>query len=195
MKISDATGTGLEAKVDINNRVHTNSLTIREQSQAAENGDAFNLNTGDVTLTTANESGVMYLKNNEDRDLVLSTIVYLFGTSTGGTGDTVINVCQGASAGTLVSNATPIVSNSNKNFGNSKTLDIDIFKGTEGSTITDGSVAFSSRLPAGKFPYLINTGDIVIPKGSSIAIAVTPQASNTSMIIQVAFAVHLRPTI
>jgi hypothetical protein len=33
--------------------------------------------------------------------------------------------------------------------------------------------------------YVIATGAIVLPKGSSIGVSVTPQASNTSMDIQI----------
>lgn len=192
-QIIDATGSRLGAKVDDNHRLHTNSLTIEEQSASAETGDAYNINTGDITLTTANESSVIYFKNNEDRDLVVPVVVYLFGTSTGGTGDTVVDIISGPTVGTTVSNANNVDVNENKNFGSKRSLDVDAFKGNEGETLTDGVVAFSTRLPAGKFPYVIKTGDIVLPKGASMGVKVTPQASNTSMTIQIALAVHLRP--
>jgi len=193
MQIIDATGTRLGAKVDENSRLHTNSLTIEEQSASAESGDAYNINTGDITLTTATESSIIYLKNNEDRDLVVPAIIYLFGTSTGGTGDTVIDVIASPTGGTTISNANDVAVNENKNFGSKRSLGADAFKGAEGETMTGGSVAFSTRLPAGKFPYAIQTGDIVLPKGAAMGIKVTPQASNTSMTIQIALAVHLRP--
>lgn len=193
MQILDGTGRRIGAKVDDSNRLHTNALTIEEQSASAESGDSYNINTGDITLTSANESSVIYLKNNEDRDLVVPVIVYLLGTSTGGTGDTVIDVISGPTVGTTVSAANDVDVNQNKNFGSKKSLGVDAFKGAEAETLTDGVVAFSSRLPAGKFPYGIQTGDIVLPKGASMGVKVTPQASNTSMIIQIALAVHLRP--
>jgi len=194
MQIIDSTGTKTGAKVDVGNRLFTNALTVEEQSEAAGNGESFNINTGDITLTSATESSVLYLKNNETRDLIISNIIYLFGASTGGSGDIVVTVVKNPTAGTVISDETAVDINSNKNFGSSITLAADVYKGAEAKTLTGGTDAFSSRIQDGKFPYVIGTGDVVLPKGSSIGFQVTPQTGNTSMILQIALAVHLRPT-
>ena len=62
--IQDGTGAGFEAKVDPENRLSTTAVTTLSKNQANEEGRAFNINTLDVTLTTASKSAVFYIKNN-----------------------------------------------------------------------------------------------------------------------------------
>ena len=64
--LRDGTGGSYLAKVSPENRQHTVSITQSTQEQAGLDGRAYNLNTGDITLTDAADTPVMYLKNNED---------------------------------------------------------------------------------------------------------------------------------
>ena len=190
--IKDGTGTGLTAKVSSEHRLFTDSVNRTKSENASTHGDAYNINTGDITLTTANESAVLYVVNNEDEDLIVSTVIFLIGNSTGGTGDLVASIFSGPTAGTIVSDASDVEMKANKNFGSNKTLTADAFKGDEGKTLTDGTVAFRSRLNGASKQYSIGTGDIILPKGASIGIKITPQASNTNTTLQVALATYLR---
>ena len=79
----------------------------------------------------------------------------------------------------------------NMNFGSNKTLTADTFIGTEGATFTDGDLSISSRL-SGSGRAVISLGAVHIPKGSSIGVNITPQGSNTSVIIQVAIACYVK---
>ena len=190
--INDGTGTGRTAKVCADNRLSVESVNTEAGAEASQIGDAYNINTGTIALTTANESAVMYVKNNEDQDLVVTTIVFLLGNSTAGTGDLELAVFSNPTVGTVVSDASNVDMKHNKNFGSNKTLTADAFKGAEGKTLTDGTVAFRSLLAGGARVYLIATGDIILPKGSSIGIKITPQTSNSAMDVQVALATFLK---
>ena len=101
-----------------------------------------------------------------------------FGPSTGGAGIILVEVIRNPSVGTLISGGTDIASR-NRNFGSSSTLAADVKGGAETDTITDGERFFDIfEFPSKQFPIPV---DISIPKGSSIAIRITPQPGNTSM--------------
>ena len=62
--ILDGTGKGYEAKVDSDYRLTVSSVSRDLSSESARIGENYNINTGAITLTTANESAVAYIKNN-----------------------------------------------------------------------------------------------------------------------------------
>lgn len=192
IEIVDGTGTGKQAKVDADNRLHTQSVTTSSQASASTRGDHYNINTGDVTLTTDSQSGLLYIKNNEDNNIIITSVVYLIGNSTGGSGDVKLDILKNPSGGTVISDATQADIIQNKNFGSPKTLTADIYKGGEGKTLTGGSLAYSSRLSSAGTSYIIETGDIILTKGSKIAVRITPPSGNTSMIVQIAVAAYLK---
>jgi hypothetical protein len=176
---------GDKALVTPEGRLRTYSVSETIVENAAEDGNSYNVNTGTINLTSANESGVLYLKNNGINDLHIASIGFLLGNSTGGTGDLEVKVYKNSTAGTLISGATDVDILENKNGGSSNTLTVDCYKGAEGSTITDGASWYTSLLAGSARPYVISTGTIVIPKGGSVSVSITPQASNTSMNVQV----------
>ena len=163
------------------------SQTVEEH--AAEEGRSFNVNTGTITLTTANKSALLYMKNTGSVDLIIPTVGYLIGNSTGGTGDLIPEIILNPTTGTIVSDETAVEMNVNKNAGSSKVLSVDAYKGTEGKTLTNGTMAYGSLLAGAARGYVIGTGNIILPAGSSIGSNVTPQASNSNMDIQIFFAV------
>lgn len=183
--ILDGTGGGTSAKVDKDNRLHTYSVSESTEQALAQQGRSFNFNTGNISLTTANESAVAYFKNNGDNDVHVTSIGYLLGNSTGGSGDLEAHVLRNPTTGTIVSNAADVPVLVNKNFGSTNQLTANAYKGAEGNTLTDGSDAYYSLIPGAARAYIINTGDLVIPKGQSIGVTITPQSSNTSMNVQV----------
>lgn len=184
-QILDGTGTGKKAKVDTTNRLHTHAVSESLIEYASSQGDSYNINTGTMSLTTDTESALIYVKNNNDAELHIASIGYLMGNSTGGTGDISITVLRNPTLGTVVSDAIGVDINQNKNVGSSKELNIDAYKGGEGKTITDGTPFYYSLIAGSARGYVIATGTIVIPKGGSIGVKLTPQTSNTSMDMQV----------
>ena len=184
-QIIDGTGTGAKARVDSANRLHTHSVNEDLIEYAASQGDSYNVNTGTINLTSANESALLYFKNNGDNDLHIASIGYLIGNSTGGTGDLQTVVTKNPTTGTIINGASDVGINTNKNAGSSKIMVVDAFKGAEANTFTNGSDFYYSLLSGSAKSYVIATGTVVLPKGSSIGVSVTPQTSNTSMDIQI----------
>lgn len=190
VNIKDGTGGGYLSKVDINNRTHTQSVTQSRSDEHCDTADRYNLNTGNITLTSANESAVMYVKNNETKDLVIDAVIYIFATSTGGSGYIDGNVFFNPTGGTIVSNADAVEMNVNLQLGSAKTLDIDVYKGAEGYTLTGGTKAIGSLMKSPE-KNIVAVGKFILPKGKSCGITVIPEASNTSMVCQFAMLCYL----
>jgi hypothetical protein len=188
--ILDGTGTGKEAGVDTNNRLLTNTISEDISNHVTEYGGKYNINTGNITLTTANESAILYFKNNENETYSITGIVYNIGSSTGGSGQVQCDVYFKNSGGTIVSNAVPVDILANQNIGDARTLDADAFKGAEGYTQTGGQYAVSSLINPGSRAF-IGLGQILCPKGQALSITMTPPSGNTSMIVQCALIGYL----
>ena len=58
--IKDGAGAGYVAKVNANNRLYTNAITTNETEQANKVGNAYNINSGFITLTDAVDTPVLY---------------------------------------------------------------------------------------------------------------------------------------
>lgn len=187
--IEDGHGKGYKAQVDSELRLRVFATTRSAAENATFDGDSYNLNTGIVTLTNTADTPVMYLKNNEDRNLHIQTIVVILGASASGTGESKITVISNPTTGTTISNANDIDINANRNFGSSNELAALAYKGAIGETITDGTNYIQSLISAGsRVAFNIDT---IIPKGKSIGIKIQPPASNTSMATEVAFVCRL----
>ena len=72
MSLIEDASTGRSARVDSNNRLETQAISESLADAAANKGDRFNINTGTVTLTSASESAVLYIKNNEELFLTVT---------------------------------------------------------------------------------------------------------------------------
>jgi hypothetical protein len=183
--------TGNTAGVDKNSRLQTFAINRTVSEQSVQDSGAYNINSGLVTLTTAGESGIIYFKNNENIDFDVDSIVVTLGPSTGGsaTDTTRMRVYKNPTTGTLISGATAVDVNSNRDFGSSDTLQNSLaYKGAEGNTITDGSVHIESLISPGN-RVVFNISE-VLRKGNSIAVSLEPNDSNTSMKVMVAIVAH-----
>ena len=186
------------ARVTNRDQLYGFSVTETENKFELRNGKAFNLNTGTVNLTSANESAVAYLKNNSNDKLIINSMIVGIGASTGGsaTAEIPITIERNPTAGTIIDNAVaPLVTASNKasnrNFGSSNTETVDFYKGAETYTVTasDGDLALI---------YGFASNRIVVPeisfelqKGNSVAVLIDPMASNTSLNVYVAFEIFV----
>ena len=190
--IEDGTGDGYSARVDLNHRVHARAVSVTEKHDSNENGNAYNLNSGVITLTTANDSAVYYMKNNEDQDFHVEAVIVGIGPTTGGSGGIPkVTIVKNPTTGTIISGATAGDINSNRNFASANTLDVTHYKGDgTAMTFTDGTdhiVSFQTT--SGRLFLEI---DEIIPKNKSIGVKVDPQAGNTSMDVYVAIVGHCR---
>jgi hypothetical protein len=193
--IEDGKGKGYKAEVNKDNRLLTRAVITDEEASANDQGQAYNVNSGVITLTSGSESSILYIKNTDAaKQIHISAIAIGFGPSTGGVATEIpkVTVIRNPTAGTVVSDATAVDINSNRNFGSSNTLAGDIYKGGEGKTLTDGEdhIIFfqgdNGRLFA-------NIGE-VLPNGASLGIKVNPQGSNTNLDCYAALIIHLEDT-
>lgn len=190
MIIKDGTGTGYQQRVDDQNRGHVFAVSVGEGQQATFSGDNFNGNTGEITLTSANESGVFYLKNNSTTDVVVDRLAASTMGSTGGsaTERMVLRLYRNPTGGTLITNAAAAPISSNKNFGSNEIFDGLIYKGVEGDTVTGGDLAYIIYVSNNN--SAIVSVDLVLPKGTSLAVTFQPATGNTSQRTYFATSAH-----
>lgn len=190
MKIEDGTGKGYEVKVNSENRMQTSAITEASSLHASENENAYNINSGQVSFT--GDGTLIYLQNNENKDLVVEAMAV--GTDGGGTYTSslrpFITILRNPTAGDLISDATAVSHNVNRNFGSSASLTAAAYKGKQGGTITGGSeFGILQTSSIGRDFFTIN---IIIPKGSSIAIKTTNGLASGTAKIYCALIVYLK---
>ena len=190
-QIQDGTGSGNRARVDENFRLHTQATTASSGFVANREGDAYNVNTGVITLTDDADTPILYLKNNEVRDLRIEAIAVGVGPTTGGSGGIPkITVVRNPTIGTIItSTPTDVDINSNRNYGSSNTLSVNAYKGATGDTMTNGDdhlILFQTS--SGR---LFATIDEVLPTGASIGVKFDPQTGNTSQDVYCALICYL----
>lgn len=191
-EILDGTGTGKRALVDQNNQLHTTSITQTETQDAVDKGNAYNINTGTIGLTTSTESGVLYLSNDEDDPFLIDAVA--IGIDNQGTqaGACIITLVRNPTGGTLISGATDVVMNQNRNFGSSRTLKSTTlaYKGAEGNTVTGGDdIAIFYQNVGTRGYYSI---DFELPKGSSIAVKIDTQTTSGTTNLYAAIIGHVK---
>ena len=192
-EITDGGGKGYSAEVDSENRLRVFSIAEPEVYNASSLGNSYNFNTGVINLTSASKSAVFYIKNNGDSDLIITQLFYLIGNSTAGTGDVLITVLRNPTTGTIISNAVAMeMDGVNRNFGSSKSLTTDSYKGAEASTFTNGDKIIESIIDQSPTRVTVEVGGLVIPRGTSIGIDITPATSNSSLDVEFAASVYIR---
>lgn len=170
--IIDGTGSGKKAKVDSNKQLHVLAVTETEKRQATENGQDFNINTGTIALTGTSESAILYLKNDEDQDYVVTAIALGMGTRSATVTDAAnVTIIRNPTGGDIISDASDVAMNSNNNFGSSNSLSDTtlVYKGKDGGTVTGGTDHALLYMTDGR---LFASLDIEMPKGSAIGVKI-----------------------
>ena len=171
------------AAVNTKKRLTTQSVTTSETQDATQNGHSYNINTGIIGLTSSTESGVIYFKNDESpingqSDFVVDSIAIGIDNQGTQTGACKITIVRNPTGGTLISGATAVDINQNRNFGSSNALNSTTlaYKGAEGNTVTGGDdfAIFYQNVGTRGF-YII---DIELPKGSSMAVKIDTQTTS-----------------
>jgi hypothetical protein len=176
--IVDGSGSGYAAKVDQENKLLTHSFTVSSALTGALKGDAFNVGSTLLTLTSANESACLYIKNLEQDDIIISVQFINLGASTGGSGESKFKFYLNPTTGTIIDNA--VAGDAfNRKIGSSNTLSATVYKGAEGYTLTNGDVIEAPTTG------LFSTVPFVLEKGSAFGIAITPPTGNTSLEVQI----------
>ena len=177
-EITDGTGNGNSAGVDNTGRLLTRSITEDIFQNAAEEGEAYFIGTPLITASTANESALIYIKNNEDSPLILGSFFLIAENSNATVQMFRINWYKNP---TSITGGTSTVA-LNQNFGSSQTLDADIEYGAEASAIVGGTLSATLSFPIGVFNEI--SANLVLEKGSSVVISVVPPSGNTGMPVQ-----------
>lgn len=192
LKIKDGAGSGNVAKVDGRNQLKTRSISETDQQAAVSLGNAFNLNTGTLALSSSGESAIMYLKNNEDVDFVLTSLAVGIGTVASPDDSAYITLVRNPTSGTVVSDASNVGMNQNRNFASNKTLTADVYKGGEGKTLTGGSdiAIFYGTGGSRMFASI----DLDLPKGTAVGLKVDVNSA-TGGNVYGAFIGHLKDAV
>ena len=177
--ILDGTGAGFRAKVNSLNQLKTSAVSEDAEASSTDLGDAYQIVSGRLTLTTDNPSAVLYVQNLDARNFVLDRVVLVCGTSTGGSGDWGFQTQRNPTGGTIISTANP-AGVSNSNHSSAQTPNSTNYAGDGTAlTLTGGtgvtlpirdSIAARQAFPLGR----------VLGQGSSIGWVVTPPSGNTS---------------
>ena len=177
-EIKDGTGTGNVARVDKENRLAVRSIQETEFEKAVLDGRAFNINTEFLTITSDTEHALLYLKNNEDRPLIVAA--WFIGTDAGTNGANLglVRTYYNPTGGTIISGGTDLTA-ANRNAGNSRTLVADIKAGGQGFTFTGQdtpAVLYQTQTVSSRvFGHVF----LVLPKGSSLVATYDPNGAET----------------
>lgn len=186
MKIEDGTGSGYNLKIDNKNRAKVIGENITDEVASAYAGEAFNIHTGSITLSAAGT--LMYIKNNEERDLVIKGMIVALGSGTF-SDSAEVNTFKNATAGDLLTDATPVVYESNRNYGSTNELDADMYKGKSGGTVTAEQVGLYFMGGSQRLFAEINK---IVPRGSSIAVSIDPKLASGTVKCYCVLTCHLR---
>ena len=170
--------------------MHVHAISEPVSVHAVDQGDSYNLNTGNITFSAA--GSLIYLKNNEDQDLIVTGLAFGLGAaSTSDMGE--ITVAKNDTGGDLITDATAIDMNQNRLIGSSKTLTVDTFKGKSAGTATGGTDV--ALFYAGTSARSFFTFDLLIEKGSSISITFDPKLSSGTIKAYAAIICYLKDPI
>lgn len=192
--IKDGKGKGYTAEVTANNRLKTTGVDLTLTEAATETGDTYNINTGEVTLTSSGESALFYFKNDENTNIIIDNIVVNIKDYTGTDGQPELKIYKNPQSGTLITNAVE-AEISNRNYGSEKVLSCTKYQGVEGDTLFGETGEVIVYLPTtAAVTFSSFTTLAVLPKGAAIGISYTPPSGVTSMKIRIAINTTLNGT-
>jgi hypothetical protein len=175
-------GAKIGMHVDLNEQAHVFAITEDEQKQASENGKEYNINTGSIAFSTnsTTRTTLLYFKNDEDTDYIITAIAIGLGTRSATVSDSAnVYIVRNPTAGTTITNANNVDMKSNTNFGSTNSLKTTTlaYKGADGEGATTGGTDHGLLyMTDGRLYADLN---IELPKGSSVAIEFDGNTSGT----------------
>ena len=173
-------------------RMLARTVNTAEQEHAAQNGDTYSIDSGVITLTDDLTTPVLYLRNTgEDRALNVSRLALTALASTGGVGPVLVSLIGAVTGGSILAAAEAPLKNFNVT--SARTLAADARRGATGATVESANPepVLRALFPAAPVFAVAEYNHIVVPRGGSIALTVTPPVGNTSMVVLVALNVFL----
>lgn len=168
--------------VDKNEQAHVFAITEDEQKQAAEKGNEYNINTGEIAFSTNStaRTTLLYFKNDEDTDYIITGVAVGLGTRSVTITDAAnVFIVRNPLTGTTITNTNAVDMKSNTNFGSTNTLKSTTlaYKGADGEGVTSGGTDHALLyMTDGRLYANIN---IELPKGSSLAVEFDGNTSGT----------------
>lgn len=191
--IEDGSGTGRKAKVNLENELETRSIASSVTLHAVDEGRGFNVNTGILTLTNATaDTAVLYIKNTDVNDMIITSATISTGNSTAGDDDTIVlNQVGGfTSASDIIANGATGVA-VNRNSGKISRVFSGVIKtGGTGRSFTDEVIG--QRILSVFTTAVQIELTTIVPVGGEVGITINPPANNTSMRFMLSVNFHIK---
>lgn len=175
--IYDGTGSNRRAAVNSENRLKVDAVTEDSYVHAAEEGRAFNLNTGEVAYsgTGPYETGCLYVKNNETTDIeIVGWFIGERGNRVGSdTSEPLLFTLYGNPTGSLGGNVVDIV---NRRIGAPRQFNVDALSSPTGWSVSGTPLLYQYHYSGSVFGNV----NFTIPPGQSIIITVTSRTDSFS---------------
>jgi hypothetical protein len=165
--------------VDINGKRELKVFAVTEtEAQASlELGNAYNINTKDITGLTAGDATLLYLYNDEDYPIIIEQMILGVRGFTGLTDMAQWTTISNPTGGDLISDATAVAISANRKGSSSKQLKTStlVYGGKAAGTITGGEDEL--------YGYINNNQRLVIPinveieRGGSYAVKIESDAT------------------
>jgi len=194
--IKDGAGTGRTAKVNLENELETRSITSTVTLHAVDEGRGFNINTGVLTLTDATaDTAVLYIKNTDDNDMVITSATIATSASTAGVDNTITvkQVGNFAASSDIIANGAAGAAVNRNSGKSSRVFDGVVTIGGTGRSFTD---EVTGQQTLGIFTTAIAFDlTTIIPVGGEVGVTVDPPTSNTSMEFMISVNFHIKESL
>ena len=177
-KIQDGTGQGYLTQVNNYNELAVRAVSETSALESARRKLGTNIVTGILNLTSGAESACLYVKNTSPQyDYIIDTVAVGVGKVNGTvTNPVFIRMYANPTGGTIISDATNVAINNNRNFGAVGIFQGDAFQGGEGKTQTGGEL--SALLFQGANGRVAAPLNLVVPQNKSIVVTVQPNGTD-----------------
>jgi hypothetical protein len=172
MSVSIKSGSsGFTADVNERHEVRTFSVTETLEENAAKLGDAFNINTGDISSISSGSATLLYFYNDEDTEIIVEAFAVGLRGFTSLTDMAVVTLLGDITGGDLVSDGTAVSMKATRRIGDPSGLKSTTlaYKGKNSGTVTGTDIAQFYQANNSRLFAPIN---LVVPRGQSIAIKV-----------------------
>lgn len=175
--IQDGAGSGKSAKVNASNELLVRATSVTGQQKRSLEGAGYNINTGEIALTDGNEHAVLYGKYTGTTKFHIESLAIGVGKASGTVSNPgKITLVRNPTSGTIVSGATAVDMNQNRNFGSSTALSGNFYKGGQSNTFTDGDdIAIFYQNANGR---LFAGIDFILEPGDSVGVNIQLNATN-----------------
>ncbi len=181
--IKDGSGRGFSAKVDSELRLQTNSVALDHIAHESQNdGTAFVLSSGFVSITdTASFSAMMFIKNEDQNGRIFN--IQRFRICSGGAMEhhatLQVEIFENSTGGTLISDANNAFAR-NMNLGFKSSFQGKVYSASASGKTQTGGTHFTQFINHGT-GHSTNDyyGALVLAKDTSIAVTVKPSEAMT----------------